>query len=566
MRILVTGGAGYVGSVSVEAFLEAGHEVTVLDDLSTGHRPPYRPARPSKSAATATPPRRDRAARARIDAVLHCAAKSLVGESMTDPAKYFRENVAGGIALLDGDAGRGCKRIVFSSTAATYGMPERTPILESDPIRPINAYGESKRCVEAAIAWYGHGYGFRSVILRYFNVAGASRRNGEQHAPETHLIPAVLNAAERARDDALRRGLPHSRRNLRPRLHPRRGPGRGPPGGARGDGPGRSRDRPGDRAVPAAHLQPRQRHGLQQPRDRGRRGGRRRPPIAVKMGPRRAGDPPVLVASADRARRELGWQPRHGTIEEMIGSAWEWRRATRPATPSRRRTVPLPPAASPPEPPLNPDDWRPQRFGRRAALQRDAIIEPSWGGVRVLARFDGGGKLASSTRRRRLHGRVRRRGRGHHRRGTGRRVDPRRLPDRRADADRGPATAVGDRGPTAGQMMAQMDRRQPARHPASAEPERHLDPDRPIAFVAVDLLRSTARAARRPAARAQAPPRRRARAGELVRITPFVRPRSAASSPLARRRLRGWPTRPPTAATCPDARNDDWSIMPMPMK
>ena len=197
MRILVTGGAGYIGSVSVEAFLEAGHEVTVLDDLSTGHR-----AAVAAGATLEIGSYSDAAAltalleRQRIDAVLHCAARSLVGESMVDPAKYFGENVAGGIALLDAMRVAGVKRIVFSSTAATYGMPERTPIEESDPIRPISAYGESKRCVESAIAWYGYGYGLRSVILRYFNAAGASKRNGEQHVPETHLIPPVLLAAE----------------------------------------------------------------------------------------------------------------------------------------------------------------------------------------------------------------------------------------------------------------------------------------------------------------------------------------------------------------------------------
>src|ERR1035437_5220953 len=181
MRILVTSGAGYIGSVSVEAFLAAGHEVTVLDDLSTGHR-----AAVSDGAALEVGSYAETAAvtalleSRRIDAVLHCGAKSLVVESMADPARHFRANVAGGIALLDAMRAAGVQRMVFSSTAATYGMPDRSPVLESDPIRPINAYGETKRCVEATIAWYGHGYGLRSVILRYFNAAGASSRNGEQ--------------------------------------------------------------------------------------------------------------------------------------------------------------------------------------------------------------------------------------------------------------------------------------------------------------------------------------------------------------------------------------------------
>lgn len=329
MRILVTGGAGYVGSVSVEAFLDAGHEVTVLDDLSTGHRGAVPPGATLEVGSygdaafvTALLERRG------IDAVLHCGAKSLVGELMVDPAKYFRGNVSGGIALLDGMRAAGVKRIVFSSTAATYGMPDRTPIVESDPVRPINAYGETKRCVEAAIAWYGEGYGLRSVILRYFNVAGASRINGEQHDPETHLIPNVLLMAEAGRDVTLFGGdypTPDGT-CVRDYIHvedlasahlaaivatdpadARTGPAAGPCqplicnlGNSKGFS---------NREIVAAA---RSVVGHE---------------IDVKIGPRRAGDPPILVASSARAMSELGWRPRHAALEEMIGSAWEWRRA-----------------------------------------------------------------------------------------------------------------------------------------------------------------------------------------------------------------------------------------------
>jgi len=329
MRILVTGGAGYIGSVSVEAFLEAGHEVTALDDLSTGHRGAVSPG-----AALEVGTYGDTAAltrlleRRRIEAVLHCAAKSIVGESMTDPARYFRENVSGGIALLDAMCAASVKRIVFSSTAATYGIPDRTPIVESDPIRPISAYGETKRCVEAAIAWYGRGYGLRSVILRYFNAAGASGRYGELHDPETHLVPVVLAAAEEGRavtifgddyptlDGTCIRDYIHVEDLAAAHLaaleathpaDPRTGPSSGPCQPLicnLGSGTGFS-----NRQVVAAaervvgHA------------------------IPVKIGPRREGDPAVLVASADRAAAELGWGPRHGTIEEIIGSAWEWRRS-----------------------------------------------------------------------------------------------------------------------------------------------------------------------------------------------------------------------------------------------
>jgi UDP-glucose 4-epimerase len=338
MRILVTGGAGYIGSVSADAFVQAGHEVIVLDDLSTGHRAAV-PAEATLEigrygdvdAMVALLRRHN------VEAVLHCAAKSLVGDSMTDPAKYFGENVVGGIALLEGMRAAGVKRIVFSSTAATYGMPDRTPITESDPLRPINAYGETKRDVEGAIAWYGHGYGFRSVILRYFNAAGANRRNGEMHSPETHLIPNVLAAAEERReltlfgddyqtpDGTCVRDYIHvedlAEAHLLALLATDPADARtGPPAGPcqpvicnLGSGTGFS-----NRQVVAA---------AEAVVGRG---------IAVRIGPRRAGDPAVLVASADRAAEVLRWRPRHGTIDEIIGSAWSWRRANPAGYPDNR--------------------------------------------------------------------------------------------------------------------------------------------------------------------------------------------------------------------------------------
>ncbi len=332
MRILVTGGAGYIGSVSVGAFVQAGHEVTVLDDLSTGHRGAV-PAEASLEigsyghADAVIALLRER----RIDAVLHCAAKSLVSESMTNPAKYFRENVVGGIALLEAMRAAGVKRIVFSSTAATYGMPERSPVTESDPVRPINAYGETKRDVEGAIAWYGHGYGLRSVILRYFNAAGASRQNGELHSPETHLIPSILAAADEGRevtlfggdyptpDGTCVRDYIHvedlAQAHLLALLATDPGDARtGPPAGPcqpvicnLGSGAGFS-----NRQVVAA-AEAVVGHG-----------------IPIQIGPRRTGDPAVLVASADRAAEVLEWRPSRGTLEEIIGSAWAWRR-THPA-------------------------------------------------------------------------------------------------------------------------------------------------------------------------------------------------------------------------------------------
>ena len=197
MRVLVTGGAGYVGSVSVEALVAAGHEVVVLDDLSKGHRDALpagvRLVQGSYGDPAVVGPL---LAGSPVDAVLHCAARSLVGESVANPALYYRENVAGGVAFLEALRAGGVRRLVFSSTAAVYGTPARIPIREDAALAPINPYGETKRTFEGALRWYAAAYGLRSVSLRYFNVAGASGRNGEVHVPETHLIPNVLAAAE----------------------------------------------------------------------------------------------------------------------------------------------------------------------------------------------------------------------------------------------------------------------------------------------------------------------------------------------------------------------------------
>ena len=183
MRVLVTGGAGYVGSVSAEALVAAGHDVVVLDDLSTGHRAAAPPARTCRRQLRRRRVHRGPAESRSIDAILHCAARSLVGESVRDPARYYRDNVAGGVALLEAARAAGVGRLVFSSTAAVYGVPDATPIPEDAPLRPINTYGETKRTFEAALRWYGGAYGLRSVVLRYFNVAGATRAPGRDPSP-----------------------------------------------------------------------------------------------------------------------------------------------------------------------------------------------------------------------------------------------------------------------------------------------------------------------------------------------------------------------------------------------
>src|SRR5580658_10419605 len=197
MRVLVTGGAGYIGSVVAAQLVAAGHEVTVLDDLSTGH-PDAVPA----GAAFIKGTLRDSAAEVLADgveAVLHFAAKSLVGESVAEPAKYWSANLGGSIALLEAMREFGVRTIVFSSTAAVYGEPERTPIDEQDPTRPTSPYGASKLAIDTTLTEFARLYGFAPVRLRYFNLAGAQNGYGERHEPETHLIPNVLAAAREDR-------------------------------------------------------------------------------------------------------------------------------------------------------------------------------------------------------------------------------------------------------------------------------------------------------------------------------------------------------------------------------
>ncbi|MFM7816702.1 MAG: UDP-glucose 4-epimerase GalE, partial [Verrucomicrobiota bacterium] len=196
MKVFVTGGAGYIGSVFVETLCDAGHEVTVFDNLSEGHRGAVDPRAKfvladlnDRNAVLAAV--RDSGA----EAVVHFAANALVGESMTNPSKYFRNNVAGGLNLADAAVAAGVRKFIFSSTCATYGPPDRVPMDESLPQRPINPYGESKLMFESVLRWYRELHGLEVVIFRYFNAAGASEQFGEHHRIETHLIPNVLKVA-----------------------------------------------------------------------------------------------------------------------------------------------------------------------------------------------------------------------------------------------------------------------------------------------------------------------------------------------------------------------------------
>jgi UDP-glucose-4-epimerase GalE len=323
VRILVTGGAGYVGSVSVDALLEAGHDVVVLDDLSTGHRS----AVPDSARLEVGTYADGRAVtslleRARIDAILHCAARSLVGESGVDPARYYIDNVAGGVALLEAARAAGVNRLVFSSSAAVYGVPDATPIPEDSPPQPINTYGETKRTFEGAMAAYGRAYGLRSVSLRYFNVGGATERLGEDHDPETHLVPNVLAAVAATgtpltlfgddyptpdgtciRDYIDVADLADAHLRALEATAPDDGRTDQPLVCNLGSGGGfsvRQVIEAAERVVGA--------------------------PIPYLVGLRRAGDPAVLVADIARAADVLGWRPQRSRLDAMIGSAWAWRK------------------------------------------------------------------------------------------------------------------------------------------------------------------------------------------------------------------------------------------------
>ncbi len=313
MKILVVGGAGYIGSICTELLLDEGHEAIVFDNLGEGHR--------SAVDSRATFIQGDLAEREKIqatlsstrpDAVMHFAASALVGESMGDPSKYFRNNISNGLNLLDAMVAARVQRIVFSSTCAIFGLPERQPINETAPARPINPYGESKLAFEKILCWYDQIHGLRFVSLRYFNAAGATGNFGEDHRLETHLVPNVLKVAlgqkphveiygtdyetpdgtcirdyihivDLARAHILALGAAKSEfYNL-------------------GTGGGSS-----VREVIAACR-----------KITGRK-------VDIVERPRRHGDPPRLIASSEKIEKELGWRPEFQSLDTIIESAWKW--------------------------------------------------------------------------------------------------------------------------------------------------------------------------------------------------------------------------------------------------
>ena len=313
MKIFVTGGAGYIGSVVVERLLERGHEVVVYDNLTKGHR--------ESVGAPAILIEGDLADRPKLvaslteyqsEAVIHLAASSLVGESISSPHLYFQNNIVNGLNLLEAMRECGLRRLVFSSTAAVYGTPATVPITEDAPLAPTNPYGESKLAFERMLRWYDEAYAMRYVSLRYFNAAGTTAINGEAHDPETHLIPNILKVARGESshvqifgedydtpDGTCIRDYIHVSDLADAHLLALGAMEKSSQTYNLGYGSGYS--------VAEVVEMARQVTGRW---------------ISTESSPRRPGDPPVLIASSDKIRRDLGWQPRLSELDQILESAW----------------------------------------------------------------------------------------------------------------------------------------------------------------------------------------------------------------------------------------------------
>jgi len=323
VKLVVTGGAGYVGSVSAARLLEAGHEVVVVDDLSTGHAdavPAGARFVEGDIAEVAGPLLAEG-----FDGVLHCAAKSLVGESMQDPAKYWHGNVVTSLRLLEAMRDNGTQRLVFSSTAATYGEPEQVPIVETAPTRPTNTYGATKLAIDFAITSFANAHGLAGVSLRYFNVAGAYvapdvQQLGERHTVETHLIPIVLQVALGQREKVQMYGDDWPTEDgtcVRDYIHVL--------DLAEAHLLAMENAKPGRHSI--YNLGSGFGFSVKQVIDTCRQVTGHE--IPAEVAPRRAGDPAVLVASSERARQELGWQPKHEDLASIVGDAWAFASAGR---------------------------------------------------------------------------------------------------------------------------------------------------------------------------------------------------------------------------------------------
>ena len=319
MAILVAGGAGYIGSHMVKDLIEHGEDVVVADNLSTGHRDAINPKAKFYEGDI-----RDRKFLDKvfdnedITAVVHFAAFSIVPESMSKPLKYFDNNTGGMITLLEAMRDHNIKYIVFSSTAATYGVPEHMPIKETDPQNPINPYGLSKLMMEKMMAWADEAYGIKFVALRYFNVAGAAPDGtiGEDHGPETHLVPIILQVAQGKRKELSIFGDDYNTpdgTNVRDYVH--------------------VMDLADAHILAIKYLEAGNKSNAfnlgsstgfsnKQMLEAAREVTGK--PIPAKMAPRRPGDPDSLVAASDKARTILGWKPKYDDVHDIIATAWKW--------------------------------------------------------------------------------------------------------------------------------------------------------------------------------------------------------------------------------------------------
>ena len=316
MKIFVTGGSGYIGSVVVKRLIERGYAVTVFDNLERGYRRNVDPAAKLIVGDLRNASEIEAAMGSeRPDAVMHFAAYALVGESMADPMMYFHNNVGGGVNLLSAMEKTGCKRIIFSSTCATYGQPEALPIEETMPQRPTNPYGQSKLMFEQMCLWLQKSKGLRPTFLRYFNACGAVGELGEDHDPETHIIPNVLKVALGQRDhvDIFGEDYPTADGTcIRDYVHLE--------DLASAHILALEKD-----AVGAFNLGTGKGVSVMEIVNACRQVTGH--PISVNICPRRPGDPPALYASGSKARRELGWNPTCSDIATVVSDAWDFHRA-----------------------------------------------------------------------------------------------------------------------------------------------------------------------------------------------------------------------------------------------
>ncbi len=318
MRVLVTGGAGYIGSHTAKALAKAGHEPFVLDNLSAGHRWAVKWGPLFEQDLADAQGLSQLLKEQRVEAVLHFAASLLVGESVEQPRKYYWNNVVNTLHLLDAMKEAGVNRIVFSSSAATYGNPQQVPIPENHPKEPVNPYGETKLAMERALQWYGNAYGLRWMALRYFNAAGADIDGelGECHDPEAHIIPLTIKAALGQRPHVEIYGTDYPTPDgsaVRDYIHVT----------DLGDAHVRALEHLTSGGESRA-LNLGTGHGYSVREVIAEVGKISPRPVPFREGPRRAGDPPVLVADASHAGSVLGWKPQYSELKTIIKNAWDW--------------------------------------------------------------------------------------------------------------------------------------------------------------------------------------------------------------------------------------------------